>query len=270
MTGDENIWEGIEFEINEPRNTFELPFVDSIFQHSDGYQSDALSEYNDELQPSDRNVTISVPEEWIKAMNSPAISVMSAELHSPVIPFELEPTGMNSLIALNSGLDPNDTSNYTFGNFVSQQNWYEPNHAVSSFGDTSFQSFPCNSMSLNSSSFFHLNAQDESNQNSSQFDLESLGFQNSQSASIDFSNQQQHHQYLVNASKVMNSPFVTVEPPSPLHSGNSAQSFDYEQKKTKGDTFLPDGRFWNMIKSNGSILYGCPWEGCGKSMISIT
>lgn len=29
---------------------------------------------------------------------------------------------------------------------------------------------------------------------------------------------------------------------------------------------VPDGRFWNVVKQNGTTLYQCPWDACGKSI----
>jgi hypothetical protein len=238
MTGDDDVWEGIEFEVHEPTDTIQVPFVDHLFANSDGYQSDALSEYNDELQPKENYLTVSVPEQWISVMNSPAVSVLSVDLNSPVIPYD----NVDQFTTQDPTLDPNDLSNYTFDDFLAYQSWYQPDPSdLSQFGETSQQSFPSSQIPADGLGIFNTNVEGISNQDSSQFDLESLNFK----ATMDQS------QFLFKG-----------EPKSP---NQSDRSLEFE--KTRGQNILPDGRFWNMIKSNGSVLFGCPWEGCQKSTL---
>jgi hypothetical protein len=255
MTGDENadVWEGIEFEVHEPKDNMEVPIIDHIFQHSDGYQSDSISEYMDEIQPKDMYLTVPVPEQWINVMNSPAISVVSVDLNSPVLPFDLDGSinGINNFVQQNHEGNPPELANYSFDDFVGFQSWYQPSVQDSGIDDHSGQSFASNHIPDNGLGLFD----GTSAQDSSQFDLERLGFDRSRSGSID-PLEEQHQQLSATAFG------LGIEPVSP------SSSQEHERRKSRSQNLLPDGRFWNQIKSNGSVLFACPWEGCGKSNLS--
>jgi hypothetical protein len=253
MTGDENadVWEGIEFEVHEPKDNMEVPIIDHIFQHSDGYQSDSISEYMDEVRPKNMYLTVPVPEPWINVMNSPAISVVSVDLNSPVLPFDLDGSinGINNFVQQTHDANPPELNQYSFDDFVGFQSWYQPSPHDSGVEDLSAQSFATQSIPSNGLGLFD----EASAQNSSQFDLENLGFDRSRSASISALDDQ--HQSLSATSFGMRQ-----EPVSP------SSSQEHERRKSRGQNILPDGRFWNQIKSNGSVLFACPWEGCEKSI----